>query len=315
MALKQYTLFKKGISLTITLIFIFFACTSIAKPLTVVLDWFLNPDHAPLFVAKHYGFFKRAGIQVKLISPTDPNVTAKMIAANKADIAILYQPEMMLDVDAGLPLMRIGTLINHPLTCIITQKDIPTLFALKGKKIATTNGGVSSVMLATMLRQVHLSLSQVKPIVVNYDLSQAFLSHRVAAVTGVMRNFELIEMQQRGIPLHVFYPEQYGVPPYDELIYVTQVDQATKPRMALFLKAVRAATLYLRKHPKQCWRAFATAHPSMDNALERASWFASLAYFAKQPAYLDVKRYQRLTTFLYQHHLIRHHLAWQRYAR
>ena len=85
-----------------------------ADKLTLMLDWFVNPDHAPLIVAKQKGFFKNAGLDVDLIAPADPNSPPKMVAAGKADLAVSYQPQLHVQVSQGLPLIRIGTLVSTP---------------------------------------------------------------------------------------------------------------------------------------------------------------------------------------------------------
>src|SRR5689334_8253966 len=82
---------------------------------TVLLDWFINPSHAPIFVAKEKGFFKEQNLDVEIIGPADPSDPPKLIAAGKGDIAITYEPQFMIQKSKGLPLAHIGTLINHPL--------------------------------------------------------------------------------------------------------------------------------------------------------------------------------------------------------
>ena len=83
----------------------------------VLLDWFVNPDHGPLYVALEKGYFKDAGLEVEMIAPADPNDPPKLVAAGKGDIAVTYQPELHLQVAGGLPLVRIGTLVSTPLNC------------------------------------------------------------------------------------------------------------------------------------------------------------------------------------------------------
>src|SRR3990170_4086701 len=105
-----------------------------ADKLTVLLDWFVNPDHAPLVVAKEGGFFDRAGLDVTLVAPADPSAPPRLVAAGQADIAVTYQPDLMLNIQEGLELTRIGTLIETPLNCLIVLADGPikTLADLKG---------------------------------------------------------------------------------------------------------------------------------------------------------------------------------------
>ena len=67
-----------------------------AEKLKVALDWFVNPDHATLVVAKEKGYFKKAGLDVELVAPADPNDPPKLVAAGKFDVAVSYQPQLHL---------------------------------------------------------------------------------------------------------------------------------------------------------------------------------------------------------------------------
>ena len=75
--------------------------------LTIGLDWFINPDHAPLIIAEKRGFFKEVGLDVEMIEPADPNDPPKLVAAGKLDLAISYQPQLHIQVDEGLSLIHI----------------------------------------------------------------------------------------------------------------------------------------------------------------------------------------------------------------
>ena len=79
---------------------------SAQQKLTVLLDWHVNPDHGPLFVALERGYYKAAGLDVDLIAPSDPNDPPRLVAAKKGDIAISYQPQLHVQASKGLPLVR-----------------------------------------------------------------------------------------------------------------------------------------------------------------------------------------------------------------
>lgn len=248
--------------------------------LTVLLDWFPNPNHAPLFVAKQQGFFKEQGLEVELIGPADPADPPKLVAARKADIAITYEPEFIQQVKQGLPLMRIGTLIDQPLSCVLVKKSsqIKTLADLKGKKIGYS-GSNTSTILEIMLKKHHVSLHDVELINVHYDLTQALLSGKIDAAAGMMRNFEIIQMELVGIPARAFLPEKEGVSTYSELIFVANAQNPNDPRFQKFIAALKKAVIYLKKNPDACWTAFVKNHPELDDELNRRAWVITVPYF------------------------------------
>ena len=277
------------------------------KPLTLILDWFANPDHAPIFVAQQQGFFKQQGIDVDIINPADPSDPPKLVAAGKADLAITYQPQLVEQVSQGLPLVRIATLISTPLNCLAVNENssIKTIADLKGKTIGYSSGAIDRTAVAVMLAKYKLTLNDVKLINVKYDLTQALLAGKVDAVTGIMRNLELIQMQLAGKPARAFYVEENGMPPYDELVIVTNKNELNDPRLPKFLTALELGAQYLVNHPEESWQQFAKAHPELNNELNHKAWFATLPRFALSPVAMDNSRYQNLAIFLKQQGLIK----------
>lgn len=274
--------------------------TFAADKLTVLLDWFVNPDHAPLVVAKENGTFAAHGLDVDLVAPADPSAPPRLVAAGQAEIALHYQPSLDLDVDAGLPLVRFGTLIETPLNTVIVMKDGPikTLADLKGRKVGYSVSGFEDAMLGQLLKSAGLTLDDVDLVNVNFALSASLLAGQVDAVIGGYRNFELNQMKIEGHEGLAFYPEENGVPAYDELVYVTNKKLVDDPRLKEFLAAVEEATIYLTNHPDDAWKLFVKAHPDLDDELNRRAWFDTLPRFAKRPAALDAGRYQRFSQFM-----------------
>lgn len=275
--------------------------------LTVLMDWFTNPDHAPVITAKAMGFFEAVGLDVELIEPADPAMPPKLVAAGQGDIAISYQPTLHAQIEEGLPLKRIGTLVETPLNSLIVLEDGPIkeLKDLKGKKVGFSVSGFEDAMLGQMLRSVDLSVSDIELINVNFALSPALMSGQVDAVIGAYRNFELTQIEIEGKKGKAFYPEENGVPIFDELIYVVHKDKIDDPRYEKFMAAVEAATIYLTNHPLEAWKAFIGAYPNLDDELNRRAWTDTLPRFAKRPAALDAGRYQRFAEFMAEAGLIK----------
>ncbi|KAA0971726.1 ABC transporter ATP-binding protein [Aureimonas fodinaquatilis] len=271
-----------------------------ADKLTVLLEWFVNPDHAPLVVAEQLGMFAEAGLEVTLIPPADPSVVPRLVAAGQAEIGIHYQPNLYLDFEAGVPVTRFATLVETPLNSVIVKADGPIkgLEDLKGRSVGYSVSGMESAILGQMLATAGLKLEDVDLVNVNFALSPALLSDRVDATIGGFRNFEMTQLRLEGQEVTAFYPEEHGVPAYDELIFITRPELVEDIRLSRFMDVVEQATLYLTNHPEESWKLFIAAHPDLDNALNRQAWIDTLPRFAKRPRALDTHRYQRFGSFL-----------------
>ncbi|WP_421781132.1 ABC transporter substrate-binding protein [Kiloniella litopenaei] len=278
-----------------------------SEKLTVLLDWFVNPDHATLVVAKEKGFFAEQGLDVDLIAPADPNDPPKLVAAGKAELAVSYQPQLHLQVAEGLPLTRVGTLVATPLNSLVVLKDSPikSIADLKGRKVGYSVGGFEDVILDAMLEKHGLDVKDVELINVNFTLSPSLISGQVDAVIGAFRNFELNQMDIVEKPGRAFYVEEEGVPSYDELILVANKQNVDDPRFPRFLKALEQATTYLINHPQESWELFIKAYPDLDDELNRRAWKDTLPRFALRPAALDEKRYSDFADFLKAKDLIK----------
>ena len=308
---------KLLVSLVISLIFVILSGTVRAgEPLTVMLDWFVNPDHAPLIVAQQKGYFDEAGLEVEFIAPADPNDPPKLVAAGKADIAVSYQPQLHLHVAQGLPLIRIGTLIATPLNSLVVLADGPigSIGDLKGAKIGYSVGGFETALLGAMLERHGLTLDDVELINVNFSLSPSLIAGQTDAVIGAFRNFELNQMDLVGRPGRAFYVEEQGVPAYDELILVAHRDALERPELRAFLDALERGVQFLLNHPDEAWNLFIGAYPDLDDELDARAWRDTLPRFALRPAAFDKARYERFAAFLVERGLLDEALPADAYA-
>ncbi|MBW2539607.1 MAG: ABC transporter substrate-binding protein [Deltaproteobacteria bacterium] len=277
-----------------------------AEKVTVLLDWFVNPDHAPLYVALEKGFFRERGLDVTFQVPSNPNDPPKLVAAKKADIAVSYQPQHHLHVDQGLPLVRFGTLIATPLNALVVlaDSDINRIADLKGKIVGYSIGGFETVLLKVMLARQGLSLKDITLVNVNFSLSPSLLSRKTDAVIGAYRNFELNQMDIAGHPGRAFFVEEHGIPPYDELILVTHRGRITDPKFRKFIDAMEAGVQFLINHPQESWKLFIRGRKDLVSELNRRAWRDTIPRFALRPGALDRSRYQRFALFLKQQGLI-----------
>ena len=268
--------------------------------LIVMLDQSVNPDHAALVVALEKGFFAAQNLEVELQTPIDPNDPSKLVATNKADLAVSDQLRLHIHVNAGLPIKRIGTLVATPLNALVVLQKGPikTLADLKGRKLGYSATGFEKALLKALLAQANLQLEEMTLVDVGALSLPTLLSGQVDAVIGVSRNVILNQMDLAKKPGRAFYLEEEGVPPYDARVLVAARDRLNDPQLRRFLTALEQATLYIVNHPNDAWNAFIANHKDSNNELNRRIWRDTVPRLARRPAALDEVRYKRFAHFL-----------------
>lgn len=274
---------------------------------TVLLDWFINPNHAPLLIAEWTGAFKAQGLSVTLVPSQDPSAPPHRLAAGEADIAINYQPELYFLHEQGLPLVRVGGLIPSPLAtlAVLEGAGVHSLSDLKGKRIGCAVTGVDGAILSAMLRGIDLTLEDVDLVNVGFDLVGALVGGTVDAAIGGYRTFEAAEIRAKGHEPIMFNVEDHSVPSYEELIFVCRRTDAEQSKICRFLHAIEQAVAHLAKEPQQCWAQFVTAYPELDNAVNRAAWASTLPLFARDPFAVSLERYADYGQFLFENRLLK----------
>ncbi|MGY9058643.1 MAG: ABC transporter substrate-binding protein [Candidatus Puniceispirillales bacterium] len=296
----------KIITTTFLTLIINFAHAKTEK-LTIGLDWFINPDHAPLIIAQKRGFFKEVGLEVEMIEPADPNDPPKLVAAGRLDLAISYQPQLHIQVDQGLPVVRVGTLVSVPLNALVVLKNGPikSISDLKGKKVGFSVGGFEEALLSGMLEKYNLKMTDIELININFSLSPSLIAKKVDGVIGAFRNFELNQMDIVGHPGRAFYPEEHGVPTYEELIYISNVKNRNNPLFNKFFKAVQKATLTMINDPISSWKDFSTFRKGLDDELNKRAFRDTLSRFALRPQAHDMRTYEEFGDFLKEKGIIK----------
>lgn len=256
-------------------------------PIDVALDFYVNPDHAGLLVARDLGYFRRAGLDVRLRTPSDPSAPIRQLAAGRADLAVSYEPETILAANEDLDLVAIAALVDRPLTSLIwlPESGIEGPQSLRGKTVATAGIPYQRDYLRTILEAKGISETEVDVVNVGLGLLPALLGGRADAVLGAFSNIEGVELERRGTDPEIVPVDELGVPTYDELVLVARretVDEMTQ-ELELFLKALADGTAAAVDDPSLAARAVIEAGDGLDPAATKAQVTATLPLLATPP--------------------------------
>ena len=267
----------------------------------VALDWYANPDHAGFFVAEDRGYFEDAGLEVSLDSPTDPSLPIKLVAAGRADLAISYEPEVLLARQQGLDVVSVATVIGVPLTSMIWLKKskIRNVAGLKGKTISTAGIPYQDAYLRTILERAGLSESDVKRVGVGQGLLPSIISGRAQATLGPFWNIEGVDLRLSGQKPVINPVNRLGVPTYSEMVLVangSRVDDDQEP-IELFLKALERGTREAVAMPNRATETVIAANEALDSKTTAAQMKATLPLLAQRNGdrpfgYMDTTRWQ-----------------------
>ena len=259
-----------------------------AQSMTLMLDWFPNADHVGIYEAIANGDFEKAGLDVHIQVPSDPALPLKQLEAGKTDVAISYEPEVMLARNKGEPLVSVAAIVQEPLTSIVSvgSKHIRTAAQLRGKRVGDAGLAYQHAYLSTILSHAHVPAGSVKEINVGSNLVPAMLSGRVGATLGAYWNYEAIKLQRMHKHPNVIRMDQVGIPTYDELVVVarksTVVDHPDELRR--FVQALGRGYAAVRSDPQAAVDNLVKANPGLDPKFELASVRATLPTFFSSDA-------------------------------
>ncbi len=246
-----------------------------AKPFTVMLDFFPNADHAALYSAIARGDFRAVGLDVQPEAPAEPAEPLKLLAAGKVDMAISYEPELLLARDQGLKVVSIGALVQRPLTSIIAlpAKHVASVADLAGKRVGTAGIAYQAAELRTALEHAGVAPGSVQETNVGFNLVPAMISGKVDATVGGFWNYEAIQLRLAHKRPTVIPVDQAGVPTYDELVLVVREDEARTRGVDLraFLQALTRGEREVRADPAAASTLLVKANPSLEPKLQLES--------------------------------------------
>lgn len=223
---------------------------------TLVLDWYPNAIHSFIYTAIEKGYYKEEGLNIKIVFPANPNDGISLPSAGKADLGIYYLPDVLLTkAQQDVPVVSVGSIVQKSLNVVIALKENNILNPsdLQGKTIGYAGNVLSEVQIESMLKYLGINPEDCALIDVGFDLMTSLTTKHVDAVIGCMVNHEVPQMEEEGFEITYFYPTDYGVPQYYELVLVAGENylEQDSEKISKFLKASQKGFEYTKQHPEE----------------------------------------------------------------
>jgi putative hydroxymethylpyrimidine transport system substrate-binding protein len=296
--------FTRTLTITLILAMLIPATAFSTEKLTLMLDWFPNVDHTPIYVAQEKGYFADNGVDLTIMAPSETSDALKLAAAGKVDLAVSYQPQTTIAAAQGLDLRVVAPLVRHPLTTLLfLDTAIKTPSDLSGQKIGYTVPGLMDVMLKAFA-DIN-GIQDYTPVNVGFTILPALSAKKVSAVMGPFKTYETVGMAQHGVTAHYFELEKYGIPDYEELIFVAGPGALAKKRAAVkgFVTAIAKALEDVQARPDQSLALYLKAVPEADKTVETRAFELTRPYFATTLGH-NTEKWQAFADFALKYGLI-----------
>ena len=226
------------------------------EEVSVVLDWYPNAVHGFIYTAIEKGYYEKEGLKVNIQFPANTNDAIALTAAGKADLGIYYlQDVAMARGNENIPVKAVGTIVQSPLSIILSLKDknIKGAKDLVGKKIGYGGTALSESIISTMLQNVGQKKDSAKSIDVGFDLMSSMTTGNVDATIGCLVNHEVPALEEQGFEVNYFSPTEYGVPNYYELVFVAGEENLSKnsDKIQRFLRASKKGFEDMKANPDE----------------------------------------------------------------
>jgi len=287
--------------------------TTAGEKLTLALDYYVNPDHAAIYHGLERGYFSDAGIDLDPVVPTDPSAPIRQVAAGQVDLAISYEPEVLLAREQGLPVVAVAAIVDQPLTSLISlpEAKIREPQDLKGKTVATAGISYQDAFMDAILAEAKLKPKQVKQVDVGLGLLPAVMSGKADAMLGGFRNIEGVDLETRGLKPRVVPVDELGIPTYSELVLVANSEDLEEkaPLISRFIAALGDATYDAIENPKRATAAILDAGDGLEPKLTEAEIRATLPLLLPRDesnpfGYMDADEWREFIDFMYDAELI-----------
>ena len=253
-----------------------------ATPVTLSLDFTPNPVHAPIYAAARDGIDRRNGVALEIRKPGPGPDALKLITAGKVDLGVLDIHDLAIAREQGADLVAIGALVGRPLAALIGQPGLKRPKDLEGKTVGVSGLPSDPAFLRAILEHDGADYDSVRQVTIGFSAVARLLSRRVDAVPAFW-NAEGVALKAKGRDVSEFRVDDYGAPPYPEVVLVTSRKTLEEKRDALgrTLAAISDGMKATLADPGAAARQIADAAESDDVGLTRKQLDAVMPVFAR----------------------------------
>jgi ABC-type nitrate/sulfonate/bicarbonate transport system substrate-binding protein len=192
------------------------------KGATLVLDFVPNAVHSGIYAALSRGYYDDEGVALKVQPPGESTDAPKLLGAGKVEFAILDIHDLGIARERGIDLVGVAPLVQRPLAAVLARADGPVHRPreMEGHQVGVTGLPSDEAVVDSEVEADGGDPAAVERVTIGFNAVASLAAGRVDAATGFW-NAEGVALRSQGVPLRIFKVDEFGAPPYPELILTT----------------------------------------------------------------------------------------------
>ena len=190
------------------------------RPAVIGLDFTPNAVHAPIYAAVREGFDERHGVDLRIRPPGSSPDSLKLLTSGRADLAVLDIHDLGLARERGADVVAVAALVQRPLAAIIARAGIRRPRDLEGQRVGVSGLPSDPAVLRAVVEGDGGDYDEIRQITIGFAAVPSLIERKIDAVPAFW-NAEGVVLRQRGVPIREFRVDEFGAPPYPEVVLFT----------------------------------------------------------------------------------------------
>jgi ABC-type nitrate/sulfonate/bicarbonate transport system substrate-binding protein len=260
---------------------------------TLLLNWYANPYHTPIFVAKNLGYYAQEGIQLAILETTDPTDVTEIVGRGCVDIGLKAMIHTVAARNRGYSVTSIGTLLDEPPTGLIALKSsgIQNFHDIVGKRVGYV-GEFGKLMIEDLAKLAGIDVQGFESIRVGMNITDAIRRGIVDCGIGFI-NFQQVELEEWGgetVMLRLDQLAGLGCCCFCSIqLIVPEKTLLGQPEMLhAFMRATQRGSAFTTEHPEEAFEQLCQMIPQLRTPLYKKTFMRTLPFFSRN--LLNVER-------------------------
>ena len=259
--------------------------STLESRITLLLNWYANPYHTPIFVAQALGFYQQEGIKLAILEPTDPSDVTEIVGLGKVDFGVKAMIHTVAARAKGYPVTSIGTLLDEPPTGLIALKSsgIKSFYDIVGKRVGYI-GEFGKTIIDDLAKLAGIDKTSYQTVRIGMNVTDAICRDVIDTGIGFI-NFQQVELEHlRGetVFLRIDQLAGLGCCCFCSIQFIVHERMLQKPDLIKqFLKATLRGAAFTTEQPEDAYELLCQAKPHLRSAMYQNIFMRTLPFFSR----------------------------------